>query len=166
MILLRPALAAPLLCAAGIAAADCGYPAYLPAVLAAQYPAADPSSDWVLGSGPGGDYCITAWSLPGAAPTVAAIVAAAPAILRPRCLARLGEARRAALAARGAETWPGYDADEIALAIVAGEPSPEIVADYTGDRATILTTYQATAATAATLDADAAWTCAQTGVLP
>lgn len=165
---IRAALAVPLLCGAALAVADCGYPAYLPAVLAAQHPAADPSADWVLGTDPhvAGGYCITAWSLPGSPPTASAIVAAAPAVLRPLCIARLGEARRAAIAARGAETWPGYGADEIALAIVSGEPSPAIVADYTADRAAILTAYQGQTAAVATLDADSAWTCAQTGDMP
>lgn len=144
--------------------AEC-LPPYAPQVLGGMYPDADPLA-LGLSQTPDGCITMTGWSLPGTAPTPAEITAAAPPILRALCAGKLNDTRRAAMDARRAETWSGLSAGEVSEAISAGEPSPEIVADYLADRATLLTTYQSQVVTANTLGADAAFACAQTGVLP
>jgi hypothetical protein len=154
-----------LVAVAGIAKAEC-YPEYTSPVLIGMHPTANPVEAWALSESPPGCITLSQWALPGQAPTAAQIESAAPGVLRPMCVERLGTARRAAVDARRAQTWPGMSAGEVSEAIAAGEPSGPVVADYLADRGAILAAYQAQAATAAALSASAAWTCAQTGVLP
>lgn len=125
--------------------------------------AAEPSPQGVVLS----DGSVAAWGADcGPQPSSAAVMDEAAELLRPRCIGRLDEARRAALDTRRATTWPGLSAGEVSEAMAAGEPTPAVVADYLSDRAGILAAYQAQVAIAATLGADAAWNCAQTGALP